>query len=190
MSVSDGAGECVGRIGLLDAASGQQPPHHRLNLFLLRMTDADHGLLDVVGGVLGDLKARLGRGEKCNGASVAQFQRSGRVLSDKGLLDRNGRWIVFGDYFFYRPMQRQQAKPESVSSARGDDAVRHMVEPGTGNGDHTPAHAGQARIETKNANRRAQEPFVPLLFECFLGVRARLPYFDRLRMRNEGWTSP
>ena len=58
-AAGDGAGERVGGIGLFDAASGKKPPHHRLNLFFLRMSDTDHGFLDVVRCVFRDLEPRL-----------------------------------------------------------------------------------------------------------------------------------
>lgn len=168
MRVRDGAGERIRRVGLFDRASGQQATHHCLNLFLLRVADANHGLFDVVGRVLGDLKSRLSRREQGDRASMAKLERRGGILGNERLFDGDGGRPVLGNYLFQCPMQRQKTDTQAIGGAGYDDTVGDMVQPRTRYGDHPPAHPGEAWIESENANRaNGHKGFVPRLFAWF-----------------------
>ena len=90
MGMGDGRGQRIGGIGLFAARRRQEHADHGLHLFLAGMADADHAFLDVVGRVFGDFEIGLRRGQKGDGAGMADLERGRRILGDKGLLDRDG----------------------------------------------------------------------------------------------------
>ena len=90
MRMGDGGGQRIGGIGLRHAAGRQQPLDHELHLLLAGMAGAHHALLDVVGGIFGDLQPRLRRRQQRHGAGMAELQRGLGIAGDKGLLHRDG----------------------------------------------------------------------------------------------------
>ena len=83
MGVGDGAGERVGGVGLFHPGGGQQPAHHRLHLLLVGVAGTDHGFLDVVGRVFGDLEPGLRGGQQRDGAGMAELERGEGSLCTK-----------------------------------------------------------------------------------------------------------
>ena len=90
VGVGDGNGECVGRVGAGDGDAGQQPLDHGVDLNLVGIADADHGLLDEARGIFADGQAGTGGGGEHDTAGLAELQRGLRVLVDEDFLDRGG----------------------------------------------------------------------------------------------------
>ena len=109
--------------------------------------------LDVVGGIFGDLHPRLRRRQQRHGAGMADLERGGRILGDKGLLHRDGVRAVAGDHGGEFAMQDHQPRAQPGGGAGGDNAMGDMGQAGAVERDRAPAHAGKAGIKAENANR-------------------------------------
>ena len=121
--------------------------------------------LDVVGAVFGDLQPGLRRRQQRHGAGMAELQRGGRILGDKGLFHRDGRGRDA------RAITAVSSRCSAISraprpdgGAGGDHAMGDMGKPGALKRHHAPAHAGQAGIKAENANRAGHGRFVPFMF--------------------------
>ena len=97
MRVADRARERVGRVGRGIARQREQAPHHVLHLLLGGVAVADHRLLDLQRGVLGDRQAGEHRGADRGAARLAERERRLRVGVDEHLLDRDLAGRVRGD---------------------------------------------------------------------------------------------
>ena len=87
MRVADGAGECVCRVSAGIPRQPEQPAYHFLYLLLARMAIADHGLLDLQGGIFRHRQsADHGRADGRT-ARLAQQQRGLGIDVDEHLLD-------------------------------------------------------------------------------------------------------
>ena len=117
------------------------------------MARAHHAFLDLVGGIFGDQKPGLGGGEEGHGAGMAELEGGGRIARHEGLFDRDGRGRKAQDHVFQFAMQRHQPEPKTFRGAGGDHAMFDMGKPGAVQHDHAPAHAAQAGVKAKNANR-------------------------------------
>src|SRR5262245_17512649 len=86
--VADGNRQRVGFVGALEPGARQQAGDHRLDLALLAMAGAGDGLLDHIGGILGDRKPALGWRQQRHTARLPELEGSPRILVDERLLDR------------------------------------------------------------------------------------------------------
>ena len=132
----------------------QQHADHHLDLLLVGMADADHRLLDEVGGIFGDAQARHRRHHQRDAARLAELQRRLRIAVDEGLLDR--RLVRREDPRSRRRCPSCNCRSRSASgrvpslSTQPQPTKASLV---PSRDDHAPAGLPKAGIETEDANR-------------------------------------
>src|SRR6478736_4397003 len=125
--------------------------NERLDAAMLGVADADHGLLDEVGGVFGDAEARERGHDQRDAAGLAEFQRRLRIAIDEGLLDRGLVRAVRGDDMVQALMQLPQALTEGQVAVALDAAAGDEGELAAFGDDDAPAGLPEAGIETEDA---------------------------------------
>lgn len=165
MGMRNGGCKRIGGIGSFHARGGQKTLHHRLHLILGSVTDANHALLDVIGGVFRNVEPPLRACQKRNRARMTDLERRLRILVYERLLHCDGDGPKVGNHRAEPIMQGQQPVAQILLRAGRKDTMSHMGEPCAFHGDDAPAHAAKTRIKPHNANRNWHGRFVPLMFE-------------------------
>ena len=151
-SVADRHRQRVGGVGRFGLAGGQQHLDHHLHLRLFGVADADHRLLDQVGGVFGDRQFHQRQRRQRRAARLAELQRRLRVAVDEGFLDRRlGRPLVV-DELGDRAMDQRQPLGERSRRVGVDRAAADIGQPGPRSLDQAPAGVAQAGVDAEDAN--------------------------------------
>src|SRR5215207_244371 len=108
---------------------------------------ADHGLLDLVGRVLGNQYAEHRGRQHGDAAGLAEFQRGDAVLVDKGLFDRSLRRPEIAEHGGEPLMDRQQAAGQRQVARRLYRTAADEDEPVALGLDHAPTSAAQAGVD-------------------------------------------
>ncbi len=150
--MGDRDGQRVGGVRDAELRLRQKEADHRLDLHLLGVAGARHGLLDQVGGVLEHRQAGEGRHEQRHRPRVAQLERRLGVLVDEGLLHGD----LVGPHGLddaADPLEQlPQAQGQRKLPVRGHDPAIAVGELRTLRGDQAPAGAAESGIDAENAD--------------------------------------
>jgi hypothetical protein len=119
-----------------------------INLFLIRMTDANNGFLNRIGIILANRKPRLRRHQHRDAAGLAQLQGASAIFVHKRLLNSCGIRGVGYQHMGQLRMQRRQPRSQVIRSQRVTHTIRNMRNPRAMHLDHAPAHIPQTRIDS------------------------------------------
>ena len=110
MGVGDGHGQCIGCIAPCDLRARQEAGHHRMDLRLVRIADANHGLLHEACGIFPDLHAGSRRCQQHDAARLPELERRLRIGIDEHLLHRRTIRLVLEDKVRQRRIECQQPR--------------------------------------------------------------------------------
>ena len=151
--VTYGNGQRIGLVRALEPGLRQQEADHHLDLLLLRVAGADHGLLDDVGRILGNPQAALGRGQQRHAPRLAELQCRAGILVDEGLLDRRFLRLEARDHAAEALVELAQAIGQFAVAVRGHMSAGHVREPHAVRLHDAPPRAAEAGIDADDANR-------------------------------------
>ena len=133
MRVANGARKRVGGVCGGRAGEPEEPLHHLLHLHLLRVTVADHGLLDLERGVLGDRQARVNGSADRSASRLAERERRGGIDVDEDFLQRDLLGAVLADDFSQSREDRLQAVGQIGQVSQGSiTALNQSISASTG----------------------------------------------------------
>ena len=155
MGVADRDGERVGGVGRCRSRSPDSRIRRTIicDLRLVGMAGADHRFLDQVGRIFGDRQPALGRRQQHDAAGDAELQGRGRVLVDKGLLDRGLVGAKALEHGADLAEQRDQPHRQRLIGGGMGDPVGDMGEAIAVDVDDPPAGVPQPGIEPENPHR-------------------------------------
>ena len=154
MGMAQGDGQGVGGVDLRLFGQPQQVHDHQHHLLLVRPAVANHGLLDLARGVLGDLQTTLGAGHDGRAAGLTQLERRIGVACHEHLLDAHGDRPVLGDDVAHPAIDDLQ--PFRQRTVTGTDAARgHVFAAAPGVAHHAKAGQPGARIDTQDQGARS-----------------------------------
>ena len=154
MGMTDGNGERVGGIWSGDLHARKLQPHHMVDLALVGVANAHHGLLDRVGEIFANRDPRVRRHQKGDAPRLSKFERRHSVFVDEGLLNCGGIGPVGRENGGKLREQIQQTLCQIGAAVRFAGAVRHMGQPRTIDVDDSPTHVPKARIDADDPHAR------------------------------------
>ena len=117
------------------------------------MADADHGLLDKIGGIFRDIEPGERRHDQRDAPRLAELQRRLRIAVDEGLLD-GGLMRAMGREHLVQPfVQLPQALAERQRTVALDAAASDEGKLAAFRDDDAPAGLAEAGIDAEDANR-------------------------------------
>jgi hypothetical protein len=155
MGVADGDGERIGGIGRVWPGLRQQHPDHVMDLLLLRMTDTDDALLDLVRRVFGKWYSGCRRRQDRHAPRLPELQACARVLAHEGLLDGRLSGMELLDDARKLRMDEEQPFGERQLGIGRHHAVGHVRQRVAGRIDDSPTRMPQAWIEPDDSDRFA-----------------------------------
>jgi hypothetical protein len=150
VGVGDCDGECVGGVGAGDRYAGQEALDHRVDLDLVGVAGADHGLLDQPRGIFLDFKAGAGGDHQGDSAGLGELQGGLRVLVDENLLDRSAGRGVLGEQGLELAGEVRQARRQRLGRIGPELAVGDVAEAVAVGAEQTPAGRAEPGIEAED----------------------------------------
>lgn len=126
VGVTEGDGQGVGGVDLRLLQQAEQVHDHQLHLLLVGTAGADHGLLDLAGGVLGHAQTLLHRRDYRRAARLAELQRRVGVARHEHLLDAEHHRTVLADHLAHAAVDLLQALGQRAvtgADAAGGDVL-------------------------------------------------------------------
>lgn len=162
--MGQGHGERIGCICLQLARDAEQDSDHVLDLALVSATTTDHGLLDLLGRVLGQGKAAIDDSANRRPARLSQLERGIGIARHEYTLDRDFRGGVGLDDRADLVENLFQSQVECFVAEHIDGRMEYVVRTTVfANIDHTDTGALTARINSEDSNHRLAIPADPAI---------------------------